>query len=73
MNISVEELASLLNMVRGENQSPRKNKPSKYHTTWGEIFKEVAPRYGNPSMRHKEFGALSSRVHYLTKERLKDE
>ena len=76
MNISVEELAELLRLVEKNDTSPRRRsniKVSAYHKMWGSIFKEVAPSYGNPDMRHKEFGNMISQIHAMTKERMKDE
>jgi hypothetical protein len=72
MEISVNELAELLKLARNNDTSPRKNiKVSEYHKTWGNVFKEVAPSYGNPDMRHKEFGKMISEIHVITKERMK--
>ena len=73
MEISVNELAELLKLAGNNNTSSQtKNiKVSEYHKTWGNVFKEVAPSYGNPDMRHKEFGKMISEIHAITKDRMK--
>jgi hypothetical protein len=76
MEISVNELAELLKLAGNNNTSSQKSYPknikvSEYHKTWGNVFKEVAPSYGNPDMRHKEFGKMISEIHVITKERMK--
>ena len=74
MEISVNELAELLKLAGSNDTSPRKNiKVSEYHKTWGNVFKEVAPSYGNPDMRHREFGKMISEIHAITKERMKND
>ena len=73
MEISVQELAELLKLA-GRTSSTSKNVVvSKYHQTWGQIFKEVAPMYGNPDMRNEQFGKMISQIHAMTKERMKNE
>ena len=74
MEISVQELAELLRLVERNDKSTSKNVGvSKYHQTWGQIFKEVAPMYGNPDMRNAQFGKMISQIHAMTKERMKNE
>ena len=74
MEISVSELAELLKLAGNNDTSSRNNiKVSEYHKTWGNVFKEVAPSYGNPDMRHKEFGKMISEIHAITKERMKND
>ena len=72
MEISVSELAELLKLA-GNNNTSTKTQPTEYNMTFGNVFKEVAPLYGNPGMRNKDFGKMISDIHAITKERMKND
>ena len=50
-----------------------KTNPTEYNMTFGNVFKEVAPSYGNPGMRNKDFGKMISDIHAITKVRMKND
>jgi hypothetical protein len=73
MEISVEELASLLNLVNIAEKEPATRKrtgPTRYNLVYGEVFREIAPLFGNPGPTHQQFGKMVSKVHEVTKGRI---
>ena len=79
MEISVEELASLLRLTVAQTPSTKPERPddgshvtrpTRYNLVYGEVFREIAPLFGNPGPSTERWGKLVSKVHELTKERL---